>query len=73
MECLRGVLEMPWRHLGASWGHLGHVLGKMSKKGRGESIFGRIFERQKSLNFALKMQLAFAGVFKHIFCDFSYF
>ena len=28
---------------------------------------------QKSLKFALKMQLAFTGVFKHMFCDFSCF
>ena len=70
MEGLRGILEVSWRRLGASWGHLGRVLGKMSKKGRGASPFDRIFESQnggKSIKFALKMQLDFTGVFKHGF------
>ena len=35
---LRGVLEACWTRLGASWGHLRRVLGKMSKKARADHL-----------------------------------
>ena len=39
LEAFWTVLEASWRCLGGVLGHLGRVLGKMSKKGRGESTF----------------------------------
>ena len=46
LEGLRSILEVSWRRLRAPWGHLGRVLGKMSKKGRVHSTFWRGFESQ---------------------------
>ena len=54
-------------------GHLGRVLGKISKKGRVPSTFGKGFGNQnakkKSLKCIFKTQLAFPGVFLPNFCD----
>ena len=73
LEGLRGILEVSWRRLGASWTCLGE---NVEKRLRGVCFLEGFWEpkwRQKSLKFALKMQLDFTGVFKHIFCDFSCF
>ena len=73
MEGLRGILEVSWRRLGASWTCLGENVEKMSRGIRFLGGFSKPKWKQKSLKFALKMQLDFTGVFKHIFCDFSCF
>ena len=46
LEASWRVLEASWRCLGASRGHLGHVFGKISKKCRGECVFGKGFENE---------------------------
>ena len=73
MEGLRGILEVSWRRLGASWTCLGK---NIEKRSRGVSFLEGFWEpkwRQKSLKFVFKKQLAFPYVFEHIFCDFSCF
>ena len=76
LEGLRGVLEMSWRRLGAAWGHLGRVLGTISKNVEGDGLVGRVLgaNREAEINkIHVKMQLAFPAVLKHIICDFSCF
>ena len=74
---LRAVLEASWSVLGASWRCLGGILGRLGgildvswgkcrKKVEGRLFFGRVLRakmEQKSLKFALKLQLAFLSVF----------
>ena len=70
---LGDVLEASWGILGASWTRLGE---NVEKRLRAITFLEGFWEpkwKQKSLKFALKMQLDFTGVFKHIFCDFSCF
>ena len=77
MEGLRGVLEVSWRRLGASWGHLGRVLGKMSKKCGVARTFGRGFESQNGSknrkNSHYKCNLLFLAFFNIFFVIFHVF